>query len=231
MEIYALNINKFNNIIQYNHLLSFVDPYKQSIIRKYRKKEDAYRNLFVELTIRHVLISKFNFKNSDIVFLTNKYGKPFLSKKSNLHFNLSHSGVWIICVINNSPVGIDIEEIKLIDFHNISKHFYSNEEHFDLLSKTDDSIRLHYFYDLWTLKESYVKYIGEGLNYSLNKFTIKFLNNNIIKIKIKNNYIDSVFFKQYPIDKKYKMAVCAPCNNFPQRISFLSIGKMTTDFT
>ena len=37
--------------------------------------------------------------------------------------------------------------------------------------------KINYFYDLWTLKESYIKTIGKGLYTPLNSFSIKRITN------------------------------------------------------
>ncbi len=42
------------------------------------------------------------------------YDKPILVN-SNIHFNLSHSDYFVSCVIDENPVGIDIERLCEID--------------------------------------------------------------------------------------------------------------------
>jgi 4'-phosphopantetheinyl transferase len=34
-----------------------------------------------------------------------------LISSNNIYFNLSHSGSWVICVVDNEPAAIDIEKI------------------------------------------------------------------------------------------------------------------------
>lgn len=50
--------------------------------------------------------------------------------------------------------------------------FFSDEEVEDLNTRSLVG-KIDYFYDLWTLKESYIKAIGKGLSIPLNSFTIK----------------------------------------------------------
>ena len=40
-------------------------------------------------------------------------GKPYLAH-TDLQISLSHSGQWAVCVISNSPVGVDVEQIRPI---------------------------------------------------------------------------------------------------------------------
>ena len=62
------------------------------------------------------------FKLLELIFEYNEYGKPFINYPTNLHLSISHSGNWITCIVDDNPVGIDVEEIKQIDF-NIAERF------------------------------------------------------------------------------------------------------------
>nr|WP_084787523.1 hypothetical protein [Anaerobacillus alkalidiazotrophicus] len=53
------------------------------------------------------------------------------------HFNVSHSGNWVVCATDNQPIGIDIEEIKPIDFQ-IVYSFFSETEIRDIEEKTEN---------------------------------------------------------------------------------------------
>lgn len=47
---------------------------------------------------------------SDIRFSTQEYGKPCIPDLPDAHFNISHSGRWVICAFDSQPIGIDIEK-------------------------------------------------------------------------------------------------------------------------
>ncbi|WP_082867275.1 4'-phosphopantetheinyl transferase superfamily protein [Paenibacillus macquariensis] len=60
--------------------------------------------------------------------------------------------------------------------------------------------KLDYFYDLWTLKESYVKNIGHGLSIPLDLISFLFNENNI---RYENRYSHEIrYFKQYHVDNR-----------------------------
>ena len=44
-------------------------------------------------------------------FEKNQYGKPYLSEHPDFYFNISHSGEYVLCAIDNNPIGVDIEEV------------------------------------------------------------------------------------------------------------------------
>jgi 4'-phosphopantetheinyl transferase len=103
------------------------------------------RGLFADLLVRKVLIEEFNLTNEEIHFSIDEYGKPYCEFINNFHFNVSHSGDWVVCAVDNKPIGIDIEKISKIDL-DISKNFFSDKEHEDLLLSNDP---YDYFFTLW----------------------------------------------------------------------------------
>ena len=152
--------------------------------------------------------------------------RPILKNQNDLQFNLSHSGIWVVCAVDNLPVGIDVERIQPIDL-DISKNYFSPDEHQDLLAKDD---KYAYFFTLWSLKESYIKIVGKGLSLPLNSFSIKFFGINDIRIKEENRLLENIFFSQYEIDKNYKMAVCASHNKFPNRVQVKTMYQLADEF-
>lgn len=106
-----------------------------------------------------------------------KYGKPYLINMPDLHFNLSHSGDYVLCAVGTSPVGVDVEQY---DHGNtgIAKHFFTGKEYRWVMDIPDDrdcqDLRdsRERFIRLWTMKESYCKMKGLGLNLPLSDFEI-----------------------------------------------------------
>ena len=43
------------------------------------------------------------------VYSRNAYGKPYLPLHTGIHINWSHSGTWVICVLSDREVGIDLQ--------------------------------------------------------------------------------------------------------------------------
>lgn len=97
-------------------------------------------------------------------------GKPYLVSEPGIHFSLSHSGGWAVCAVSDHPVGVDIEQCEP-GRRDVAARFFHPEEvrHLNTLlpSARDDA-----FYKLWTLKESFVKTTGRGLDLPLRSFWI-----------------------------------------------------------
>jgi 4'-phosphopantetheinyl transferase len=228
IDVYAVRLNfqeKINPEVL-ERLLNCVAPRKKERLKRFYHREDTLRGLFADLLIRDVIMQKTGLNNEDISFTTNDYGKPFLKDRDDVQFNLSHSGVWVVGVIDHQIVGIDVERVQEIDL-DISKNYFSPDEHEDLMSKGD---KFDYFFTLWALKESYIKILGKGLSHPLNAFSIKFSSTGEIIIKVEGKRIGDIFFRQYDIDKAYKMAVCATHDQIPGHVNMVTTEQLIKNF-
>jgi 4'-phosphopantetheinyl transferase len=212
VKVYALKMDNEVNDTCYKLLLSQTTEDKRKKVECYQNKENAYLSLFAEFLVRYVLIQNYQINNKDIQLKYNEDGKPELAGIKNLHFNISHSGQWIVAAIDSSPVGIDIEHVAQIDI-SLFKNLFSSEEYCSLIEKTIPA-QVPFFYELWTLKESYIKQTGAGLSLPLDYFTMQVSDNKQVALILSGKQQDSLFFKQYEIDTQYKMAVCALNNSF-----------------
>ena len=87
--------------------------------------------------------------------------KPVLKHYPDIHFNLSHCKKGILCVIDDKPVGCDIEEIEKKFDLNLCHVCYNAQEIKDLQNADDPCIA---FTELWTKKEAVFKLKGTGIN-------------------------------------------------------------------
>ena len=227
-DVYAVRINFSEKIdpVVLEQLLNRVSPDKKARLKRFYRQEDTLRGLFADLLIRDVIMRKTGLKNEEIAFTPNYYGKPFLEGRDDIQFNLSHSGAWVVGVIDSRPVGIDVEQVQSIDLA-ISRNYYSPDEHRDLMSKDD---KFDYFFTLWALKESYIKILGKGLSHPLDAFSIKFETPEEIIIRVEDKRIHDIFFQQYHIDKGYKMAVCAEHNGIPKEFNIVTTDELIKRF-
>ncbi len=221
-----LDFSQEINPFLFNRLMNCLEPDKQSRLKRFYRDEDRLRGLLAEILARHIVREKTGLKNENIVFGSNTFGKPFLKGWEDFHFNLSHSGVWVVGVFDSKPVGIDVEQVQPIDLQ-ISANYYSPDEHRDLLGKPD---QIDYFFTLWALKESYIKILGKGLSHPLNEFSIQFDPSGEIFLDVERKRIDNIFFRRYFIDEQYKMAVCAKHNEFPPNADVISTDMLIKKF-
>lgn len=231
IEICAVKIPKNGSLSLFDVLLQSISVEKRDKILKFYRIEDAMRSLFADLLLRTMLCKYGNFKNSDLFFVYNSYGKPYLANNNRIEFNVSHSGDWVVCVVYHSQIGIDIEEIKEKEYLKLSKRFFSTKEVQDLMIKPKEK-QLQYFYNLWTLKESYVKNIGCGLSMSLSSFTITQTNGNYYLVNTPKDKIANYKFQQYLIDDNYICSVCVKggLQLMPSKVQIFNSQILITEF-
>ena len=89
-------------------------------------------------------------------------GKPYFKEHENLHFNLSHSGNFAVCIVAGMPCGIDIEGNRPFK-PSVAKRFFSKTEYHWIYDTENVSVQAERFFRLWTLKEAYAKATGNGI--------------------------------------------------------------------
>ena len=100
---------------------------------------------------------------NDLEFSYNEHGKPFPTHHPNVHFNLSHCKNGIAVVVDNAPVGIDIESFRRINDALMRRTM--NDEELALIQSADNPTTA--FIALWTQKEAVLKLRGTGISTDL----------------------------------------------------------------
>ena len=117
-------------------------------------------------------------------FAHNKYGKPYIKKLSrkrdgriinrDIYFSLSHSADMLICAVSRYNIGADCQFINIKDIkicRKIAERFYSPKEIL-YLNNLPECEYINNFFEIWTMKEAYVKYTGKGLSEGLRTFDV-----------------------------------------------------------
>ncbi len=97
-------------------------------------------------------------------------GKPCLPELPGFHFNISHSGDWVVCAVGASPLGVDIERVQR-DISAVAQKYYSSSELQHLLSLPLER-QAAGLVEIWVLKESYMKATGLGLHLPLHEIEV-----------------------------------------------------------
>ncbi|CAL7959234.1 4'-phosphopantetheinyl transferase [Gammaproteobacteria bacterium] len=139
--------------------------------------EHARNNFIVARGILRWLLAKYLLiKPQDPVFQQNQYGKLYLDS-STLQFNISHSHDFALFAFTlDHPIGVDIELIRNdFDFAPIAQRFFSKKEDTDLLAMPPAE-QLYAFFNCWSRKEAFIKAIGKGIFFALDKFSVEVSN-------------------------------------------------------
>lgn len=189
---------------------------------KFRFSAGAQRQIFGELMVRAIISSKFNFPNNQIMFEYSGNGKPYLKNNQDIHFNISHSGDWVVCAFAQNQVGVDVEKVRKVNF-DIARRFFSAEEVSQLFSLPVKE-QTDFFFDLWTFKESYLKALGTGLTKPLGSFTVRQTGKEIFLFEEKQKM--NVFLKKFRLDKNHKLSVCSFEPEFSDEFKTLFIDDL-----
>ena len=148
-------------------LMQYVPQEKQERVKRFHHKQDASNCLIGDVLTRLEICNTIGLCNNQLEFSTNEYGKPLLVNNPGIHFNISHTGQYVAFVMSTEPVGIDIELIKNADLK-IAERFFTPDE-IAYIKEDNSNMR---FYEVWTKKESRIKWEGKGLHLPLNSFSV-----------------------------------------------------------
>jgi 4'-phosphopantetheinyl transferase len=102
------------------------------------------------------------------------HGKPRLVNGA-VEFNLSHSGKLAAYAFSDAAVGIDVEEVRpLADLRQLARRSFCAGECADLATVAGDDV-VDAFYACWSRKEAFIKAVGSGLSFGLDRFRVSLL--------------------------------------------------------
>ncbi|MCE3231890.1 MAG: hypothetical protein K0R98_147 [Rickettsiaceae bacterium] len=152
-------------------LLPLLSPEEQSQSTKYKIPEDRARFCTGRYMLRILSSNYLNIAPLKLQLINSNSGKPYWQGQ-NLHFNISHSGNYIIIGFARNHIGIDIEQIsdkRNIDF--IAKHYFHQRE-IDAINCLPQEQQKQKFYDIWARKEAVIKALGTDLFSYLQDFSV-----------------------------------------------------------
>jgi 4'-phosphopantetheinyl transferase len=147
--------------------------------RAERFVRELHRDRFVvaRAALRDVLARMLAVPPESVRFRYDPGGKPRLEvpDRSGLRFNLSHSGdMALVALTLDQEIGVDVEALRsLTDVEALAERFFAPGETAALRSLPEPE-RETAFLRCWTLKEAYVKAVGQGLAMPLDRFEVAF---------------------------------------------------------
>ena len=151
--LYAVNIELNDSECEMSRFLPIVSPERLVKIEKIAKREDKVRCLLGEVLLRYILWKHYEIGQSKITFKYNQHGKPSLVSSQQVHFNITHSGKWVLCGVDEQPIGVDVEK-QLVAPLPIAKRFFAEEEYLHMVRQSPAE-QIETFAKIWTLKENY----------------------------------------------------------------------------
>ena len=205
VRVYIATIGKLKKKEFFSEKFLEVSEIRQKKIEACKVQKDKERSLAAELLLQKAWK---DYQESvepkvpeyEIAYLEN--GKPVCMNDERFHFNLSHSGAYVVCAAADTKTGVDIQKKKQAKV-NIAKRFFQREEYEELeMCNKEEQATL--FCEMWCMKESYIKYTGLGMQQSLNSFRVDRKENKIIDLYTDSSY-KAYLWKEIP---EYVIAVC-----------------------
>lgn len=144
-------------------LMNFVSEERKAAIDRVRFDDSKLLTLYSALLARFAICEMTGIDNSDLNFSRTDHGKPFLPDISSIDFNISHTKGMILCsVTDTGKVGVDVEIVRPLKYNIMKRCFHPDEINY-VESFNDDK----HFFEIWTKKEAYTKYLGTGLAFDI----------------------------------------------------------------
>ncbi len=151
IKLYKININEIGRA-DYTAVYNLLTNDLKRKIDAKKNIDDKKRSLAGYILLfrgARELYSKAEFEVS-----FNENGKPLCDF---CHFNISHSGEWAVCAFSDTPVGVDIQQIKDVKKRESYRFFTSRETQY---VNSDILLLPQRFTEIFTKKEAAVKMLG-----------------------------------------------------------------------
>jgi len=155
---------------------SLLTPEDRSRHDRFHFARDQHRYLLTRVLARSVLSRYAPVQAQAWRFAAGPFGRPRIEaslaeEAHGLDFNLSHTdGLIVMAVARGIDLGVDAENLGCKAAPEVADHFFSPSES-AALNALPPSLQAERFFELWTLKESYIKARGMGLQIPLDSFS------------------------------------------------------------
>lgn len=142
------------------------------------------------------LLGNHQVKPHAIRFDAEVHGKPFVvePEQAKRPFNVAHTDGLVMCGIGNDShrwLGVDVERIGRRTDPALAQRYFSQPEIRYLNGLEGDQRRREAFLRIWTLKESFIKAIGTGLQTPLADFAFQDIESTLPTIRMLNPKLES----------------------------------------
>ncbi|HEX2195771.1 MAG TPA: 4'-phosphopantetheinyl transferase superfamily protein [Actinomycetota bacterium] len=137
---------------------------------RFRFERDRDSFVTARAGVRTLAASYLGIAPEDVVFGYGPKGKPELG---GLAFNVSHAGDVVLAAFAPSGrVGVDVETLRPdVEMRALARRFFTTAENAALERLSGDDL-VRGFYGCWTRKEAFVKAVGEGLSFELDRVEV-----------------------------------------------------------
>lgn len=202
--IYILNITPLKDEAIYWDYYNQMPEERRKKVADYKMQADRLRSLGAGIVLNAIL-KQYGLDPRETWLEYGPNGKASIAGRPDIHFNLTHSGAFAAGAWGDSPVGIDIEEIRGMKERTFRRFFHEGEYKY-MEGVEEEEERREAFFRLWVLKESFMKATGLGMRLPLNAFEIRFKGQGIEVIQDVDDM--QYYFKEFTFENS-RLAVCS----------------------
>jgi len=193
VHIYSVG-TELEDVAHHDRWRGLLSPEERGRYERFVFERDRRTFLLAHALVRLVLSAYSGVDPADLEFEFNPFGKPLVRPCKGCPcpcFSLSHTTGLAACAIAFEPeIGIDVEDTRrAADCDLLAESSFSLSEQ-AWLRRFPTATRGEHFYDLWTLKEAYIKARGIGLSLPLNQFSMEISGETSIAIRFSESVDD-----------------------------------------
>ncbi len=198
----------------FDSVINMLHPARREKVAKLKNKKAAYVSMTAGLLLQEVVEREFGLKPEDILIGRGENGKPYLKEYPEYKYNISHSGDMVMMAYSMQELGVDIEELRVKDMK-VARRCFTPCEYLYVLNGSSecdgavsagcevDALNIEVsrrFFEIWTLKEAYLKLTGKGISVPLSSF----------EVDVENKCVKDEALKYYTGEvDNYIYAICA----------------------
>ena len=157
MELLWYNIREMEEQA-YLQALSLLSAERCRQVAGLAMEEDRKRTVAGELLLRRALGEKLGMAPEQVPLQRDEEGKPYV-EGAPVHCSVSHSGSYVVCAVDERPVGVDVEVVRGAEEKLMRR--VCTEEELAYVRPYDDG-GYERFWEIWTAKEALFKLTGKG---------------------------------------------------------------------
>ena len=168
LHVWRIEVRQPRDVLR--ELRALLTPDEEERAERFRFDRDRDSFVCTRAALRTLAGSYLAVAPRDVSFSYADKGKPGLP---GISFNVSHAGdVALAAFARSGRVGVDVEQMRPgADLRGLARRFFSPGENARLECLDGDAF-VTGFYRCWTRKEAFVKALGEGLSFDLDRVEV-----------------------------------------------------------
>lgn len=156
--------------------LSLLDAGEREQLASFTLARPKDQYLISRALVRLALSHHADRSPESLSFTRDDHGRPWLAAPDDalgLYFSLSHTDGLVAVAVSRTPqLGLDVEDLhRTTNFMGIAQTYFAASE-WSGLNQLEGHAQRARFFDLWTVKEAYIKACGKGLRMPLDQFAV-----------------------------------------------------------